>query len=239
MDALAITLGSSGTAAGIAPMGTALTRHQINLLCVAIDIVDGRDRIIVATDSDPAGWTAAQRSFWHLTAADIDPRYVYLPDGMDPSELFQRHGTDAITSAIEQAAPLGDAMIDQFLATTGSWSETYVRQHIVHHAAQILCARGPETWRDAITTLRDQLHLDPGILEHQVISESVTRDLDRQAYAYARIHETNHEARRQATHSAQAQTRARTDRLVLGVPSARSDKPLPPPVGPDPAGPSK
>ena len=101
MDALAITLGSNGTAVGIAPMGTALTVNQIKLLRAHIDMVNGRDRIAVATDSDPAGWKAAQKAFWHLTAADLDPTHLELPDGLDPAKLFETQGPDAITAAIE------------------------------------------------------------------------------------------------------------------------------------------
>ncbi len=109
MDALAITLGSSGTAVGIAPMGTALTVNQIKLLRSHVDMVDGRDRIAVATDSDAAGWKSAQKAFWHLTAADLDPTQLELPDGLDPASCFETEGAAAIAAAIENASPLGDA----------------------------------------------------------------------------------------------------------------------------------
>ena len=148
MDALAITLGSNGTAAGIAPMGTALTVNQIKLLRTNIDMVNGRARIAVATDSDPAGWKSAQKAFWHLTAADLDPTHLELPDGLDPANLFETQGTDAITTAIENRAPLGDAMIDHLLRTAGHWSDTDVRQKLIHQAARILGSRGSECWLD-------------------------------------------------------------------------------------------
>ena len=45
--------------------------NQIKLLRTHIDMVNGRDRIAVATDSDPAGWKSAQKAFWHLTAAEL------------------------------------------------------------------------------------------------------------------------------------------------------------------------
>ncbi len=92
IDAIAITLGSGGAAVGIAPMGTALTVSQIKLLRAHIDLVNGRDHIAVATDADPAGWTSAQKDFWHLTAADLDPTHLALPEGMDPAKLLQTQG---------------------------------------------------------------------------------------------------------------------------------------------------
>ena len=136
MDALAITLGSNGAAVGIAPMGTALTVNQIKLLRANIDMVNGRDRIAVATDSDPAGWKSAQKAFWHLTAADLDPTHLELPDGLDPAKLFETQGAAAITAAIENRAPLGDAMIDHLLRTAGHWSDTDVRQKLIHQTAR-------------------------------------------------------------------------------------------------------
>ena len=215
MDALAITLGSNGAAVGIAPMGTALTVNQIKLLRANIDMVNGRDRIAVATDSDPAGWKSAQKAFWHLTAADLDPTHLELPDGLDPAKLFETQGADAITAAIENRAPLGDAMIDHLLRTAGHWSDTDVRQKLIHQTARILGARGSEAWLDATDRLRNRLHLAPGILEHQTVTESMERDRNRPAYAQARIDEINDEARKQASKSdPQSRRRAAEQRLA-------------------------
>jgi len=195
MDALAITLGSNEAAVGIAPMGTALTVNQIKLLRAHIDLVNGRDRIAVATDSDPAGWKSAQKAFWHLTAADLDPTHLDLPDGLDPANLFETQGADAITAALENRSPLGDAMIDHLLRTAGHWSDTAVRQKLIHQAARVLGARGAEAWLEATERLRNQLHLAPGILEHQTVAESMKRDRNGPAYAQARIDEINDQAR--------------------------------------------
>ncbi len=196
MDAYAITLGSGGAAVGVAPMGTALTVDQIKLLRATIDLVDGRDRIAVATDADPAGWKSAQKAFWNLTAADLDPTHLELPDGLDPAKLFETQGADAITAAIENRVPLGDAMIDHLLRTAGHWSDPAVRQKIIEQAARVLAARGAEAWRDSFERLHHRLHLAPGILEHQTLNESIDRDRNRPAYTQARIAEINDEARK-------------------------------------------
>jgi DNA primase len=238
MDALAISLGSNGAAVGIAPMGTALTVNQIRLLRGNIDMVNGRDRIAVATDSDPAGWKSAQKAFWHLTAADLDPTHLELPDGLDPAKLFETQGADAILAAIENRAPLGDAMIDHLLRTAGHWSDTAVRQKLIHEAARILGSRGAETWLDAFERLHNRLHLGPGILQHQTVTESMVRDRNRPAYAQARIDEINDEARaKTARRDPQSRRRAAEQRLA-----AAHTTPGPghaPPVRPDPAGPGR
>ena len=67
-------------------------------------------------------------------------------------------------------------MIDHLLRTAGHWSDPAVRQKIITQAARILGARGAETWPDAFERLRNRLHLAPGILEHQTLTESIDRD---------------------------------------------------------------
>jgi DNA primase catalytic core len=238
MDALAVTLGSSGNAAGIAPMGTALTIDQIKLLRSHIDLVNARDRIAIATDSDPAGWTSARKAFWHLTAADLDPAHLELPEGLDPAKLFETEGADAIIAAIENRSPLGDAMVDHLLRTAGHWSDTDVRQKVIHNAARILGSRGAENWLDGFERLRTKLHLAPGIIEHQTVAESMERDRDRQRYARARIDEINDEARQKAIKRSQASSRATEPRLAATTPAPRPEPDIPSP-GPDPSGPAR
>ena len=240
MDALAITLASNGAAVGIAPMGTALTLNQINLLRAHIDLVNGRDRIAVATDSDPAGWKSAQKPFWHLTAADLDPTHLDLPDGLDPAKLFETEGTDAITAAIDDRSPLGDAMIDHLLRTAGHWSETAVRQTLIRQAARVLGSRGSEHWLQGSERLRNRLHLAPGILEHQIVTESMERDRNRSAYAQARINEINNEARKQAARKCVplSRRRAAEQRLAASAATTPPDHTAPP-TNPDPGGPSR
>jgi DNA primase catalytic core len=226
MDALAVTLGSNGAAVGIAPLGTALTINQIRLLRANIDMVNGRDRIAVATDSDAAGWKSAQKAFWHLTAADLDPTQLELPDGLDPAKLFETEGADAIAVAIENRSPLGDAMIDHLLRTAGHWSETDVRQTLIHQAARILAVRGSDRWLDGFERLRHKLHFAPGILEHQTVTESMERDRNRPAYAHARIDEINAEERKKAAKTdPQSRRRAAEKRLAAAA--------TPPRPGPD------
>ncbi|AOY73577.1 DNA primase [Arthrobacter sp. ZXY-2] len=240
MDALAITLGSNGAAVGIAPMGTALTVNQIKLLRSHIDLVNGRDRIAVATDSDPAGWNSAQKAFWHLTAADLDPTHLDLPDGLDPANLLETQGADAIAAAIENRSPLGDAMIDHLLRTAGHWSDTDVRQKLIHQTARILGSRGAENWLTGFERLRVKLHLAPGILEHQTVTESMDRDRNRPAYAQARIEEINDEVRKQtARNDPGSRRRAAERRLATSAATTRPDPTRQPSAGPDPGGPAR
>lgn len=238
MDAYAITLGSGGAAVGVAPMGTALTVDQIKLLRANINLVDGRDRIAVATDADPAGWKSAQAAFWNLTAADLDPTHLELPDGLDPAQLFEAHGADAITATIKRRVPLGDAMIDHLLQTAGHWSDPAIRQTIINQSARVLAARGAPTWRESIDRLHQHLHLAPGILEHQTVNESIDRDRNLTAYTTARIADLHDRARARGTHrDAHTRRRAAQTRAANAAPSPPEHNP--PPDVPDTASPPR
>jgi len=239
VDAYAITLGSGGAAVGVAPMGTALTVNQIKLLRANIDLIDGRDRIAVATDADSAGWKSAQTAFWNLTAADLDPTHLELPDGLDPAGLLETHGADAIAAAIENRVPLGDAMIDHLLRTAGHWSDPAVRQKIIEQAARVLGARGADVWLDSFERLRNRLHLAPGILEHQTVTESIDRDRNRPAYTQARIADLQDQARARLPKRDTATPRTAAGRPVATANVSSRPEHNPPPDGPDPAGPPR
>ena len=129
-------------------------------------------------------------------------------------------------------------MIDQLLRTAGHWSDTDVRQKLIHQIARVLGVRGSEVWLETTTRLGNRLHLAPGILEHQTITESIERDHNRPAYAQARIDEINDEARTQATkRDSQSRRRVNQQQLVIRASTTRPAHTAPP-TGPDPAGPS-
>src|SRR4051794_39922584 len=94
MDVIAINLALGGRAVGLAPMGTALTPAQARLL--RRHRIGANDQVAVATDADPAGWRAVCADFWLLTAEDLDPAVLRLPDGRDPASLVQEDGAEAL-----------------------------------------------------------------------------------------------------------------------------------------------
>jgi DNA primase catalytic core len=193
MDAYAISLGSNGAAVGIAPMGTALTARQIELLRRYF----GTDpsHIAVATDADVAGWKSAQIGYWNLTTAGADPTHLALPDGLDPAQVFELHGTAGITEAVTGRGPLAEAMIAQKLRTADDWTAPANRLALIRETSKIIAARPIETWQPAMSRLTRRLHLSPGILEHEVLHHSLQRDPDPLAYSQQRIAEIQEQAR--------------------------------------------
>lgn len=99
-----IALGEAGIAGAVAPLGTAMTDQQLDMLWRA-----GPDPI-VCLDGDAAGLRAAQRAV-SVALPKVEPdRSVYfclLPDGMDPDDLIrQANGPARMREALGGAIPL-------------------------------------------------------------------------------------------------------------------------------------
>jgi len=145
LDALAVTLAGGGKHVGVAPLGTAFTNEQADLLRPYLG--PGKPGVIVATDNDPAGQHAAERAYWQLTARGADPGRLAQPEGLDPADMLLRHGSIALTDALQAspslAAHLIDRTIDRFAGRLDTAEATV---HAIRAAAQIAGAAPPTTW---------------------------------------------------------------------------------------------
>ncbi|MCC6497153.1 MAG: relaxase domain-containing protein [Propionibacteriaceae bacterium] len=110
MDAWATTLASGGRYLGVAPLGTTLTQTQTAQLAAMTPAP------IVATDADLAGRLAAERDYWLLTLHGVQPRHAQLPEGTDPATLLSGGRTGLLLRALDEAAPLANALISERLA---------------------------------------------------------------------------------------------------------------------------
>ena len=79
----------------VAPLGTALTEQQAGLLY-------GHDQVIIATDADTAGRTAAERDYWQLTAWGINPTPAHLPEGSDPASILTGLGPTTLERILDK-----------------------------------------------------------------------------------------------------------------------------------------
>ncbi|MEI8320967.1 MAG: DNA primase [Alphaproteobacteria bacterium] len=89
----------------VAPMGTALTEDQIQLLWKVYP------EPLVCFDGDNAGHKAAERAaekVLPLLKAGHSLNFIMLPDGEDPDTLLQRKGKTAWTQATTAATPLNE-----------------------------------------------------------------------------------------------------------------------------------
>ena len=188
LDAIACTLYGHGTA-GVAPLGTAFTDSQASQLAAFIRRTPAR--ILVATDADPAGWTAAQKAFWRLAALGANPQHVTLPVGHDPADLINLRNERTLPRVLEDRHPLADTILDEMLAST-DLHETAARLWLARDTAKVIAALPPTQWSSRINQLTDRLALPRGMLHMEVIEAAETWDLDPQSVARHQIRKLAH-----------------------------------------------
>jgi DNA primase len=100
-----IAMVTTGFAATVAPLGTALTENQLALLWKMAD------EPILCFDGDKAGqkaaWRAADLALPHLKPGK-SLRFALLPEGQDPDDLARSGGRAAIEEVISAARGLAD-----------------------------------------------------------------------------------------------------------------------------------
>ncbi len=96
--------------AAVAPMGTALTEEQLQLVWRA-----GGEPVL-CFDGDAAGKRAAERAL-DLALPHLGPsrtiKIAYAPNGEDPDDIFRRAGGEALVALISAAAPASDALFER------------------------------------------------------------------------------------------------------------------------------
>lgn len=105
MDAIALTEAGFGHA--VAPLGTALTEDQLQLIWKA------GPEPIMCFDGDRAGLGAAYRAL-DRALPFVEPGrsvfFVLLPDGMDPDDLIRARGAMAMREELEKRLPLSELL---------------------------------------------------------------------------------------------------------------------------------
>ncbi len=165
LDALAITLAGEGHAVGVAPLGTALTDAQADLIATR----SSSPAVLEATDTDPAGMAAAQKDYWKLTSRGLTPSRLVLLDTRDleravkdPAEALATD-PDALRLALsvpELSPSLASALISQRIADDRDHLDMQSVPAIVSAArdtARIITALPPTQWEEHIEVAAAQL----------------------------------------------------------------------------------
>jgi DNA primase len=98
-----IALAAAGIAEAVAPLGTALTEQQIEMLWRQVETP------ILCFDGDTAGQRAAMRAITRalpLLRPAHSLRIVRLPEGMDPDDLIKAKGPKAMEALLGEARSL-------------------------------------------------------------------------------------------------------------------------------------
>jgi len=102
-----IALAAAGVEHVVAPLGTALTPEQIELLWRMAP------EPILCFDGDKAGRRAGFRAVetaLPLLQPGRSLRFAFLPEGQDPDDLVRAEGREAVDAALSAAAPLVDVL---------------------------------------------------------------------------------------------------------------------------------
>ncbi|MEL7346002.1 MAG: toprim domain-containing protein, partial [Pseudomonadota bacterium] len=98
-----IALAEHGFGASVAPLGTAVTEHQLAMLWRIAD------EPIIALDGDTAGLRAAMRLIdLALPALEAGKslRFALMPEGQDPDDLLKAQGAGALQKLLDDAIPM-------------------------------------------------------------------------------------------------------------------------------------
>jgi len=102
-----LSLNQAGIRTAVAPLGTALTEEQIELLWRF------SPKTVLCFDGDAAGIKAAYRAMdriMPLLKAEIDIRFALLPNGQDPDDIIRKNGADDMRQLLSQAIPLSELL---------------------------------------------------------------------------------------------------------------------------------
>lgn len=105
-----IALDRAGLSNVVAPLGTALTEDQLQLVWRMTP------EPILCFDGDKAGLRAAQRALdiaLPMIGAGKTLRFAFLPEGMDPDDLLRSRGAEALREALARPRPLVDVLLER------------------------------------------------------------------------------------------------------------------------------
>ena len=98
-----IALSEAGFEATVAPLGTAVTERQLQLMWRM------HPEPVIALDGDKAGLRAAMRLIdmaLPLLEAGKSLRFAIMPEGKDPDDLLRAEGVEAVQAVLDQAIPM-------------------------------------------------------------------------------------------------------------------------------------
>jgi DNA primase catalytic core len=181
-DAIAIDIATDGALTGVAALGTSLTVRQ------AAHLRQFRSQPILATDPDAAGRAAAERDYWLLAANGLHPTVAQLPSGSDPADLIARGNAAGLATALKQAAPLAQRLIDDRLANLPP--DTAALQ-----ATAVLAAQPPDRWLPGCDRISEKTGLPSGFIRSALVSMVRSWNTDPRRAAEQQL-DSSREARR-------------------------------------------
>lgn len=150
-----IALHQAGVENAVAPLGTALTENQLDLLWKMTS------QPVLCFDGDGAGIRAANRGV-DLALPHLKPgrsvRFAILPDGKDPDDLVRHEGRASFDTVLANARSLAD-MVWQREIQGGSFDTPEKRAELEARLRQVTAVIADESVRRHYgQDMRDRLH---------------------------------------------------------------------------------
>ncbi|MBW7934997.1 MAG: toprim domain-containing protein, partial [Gemmatimonadaceae bacterium] len=157
-----IRMASAGIEAVVAPLGTALTEEQADLLRRHAKVV------FLAYDSDAPGQKATFRAADVLLGQGVAVRVVTMPDGDDPDTFVRAHGADAMEKLIGAALDVFDRKVQ--LLERGGWFADLQRKRRALDALlpTIRAAKDPLTREMYLARAAEAAKVDRGVLAREL-----------------------------------------------------------------------
>jgi DNA primase len=141
-----IALHQAGFRNAVGLMGTALTAAQVGELSRLAPAV------LLALDADSAGQEAMLKAYRLAERRKLELRVVELPAGMDPAELVQQNGAEAVKQALERSLPFVRFRVERALAS-GDDSSPEGRDRMIEQLQPIFATLPASAMRMELTRL--------------------------------------------------------------------------------------
>jgi DNA primase len=163
----AIRLAAAGIESVVAPLGTALTTEQAQLL------VRYSRNVYLLYDSDQAGLKATFRSGDELLTEGATVRVVTLPDGEDPDSFVKGRGPEALERQLKDAIDVFERKV-QLLERAGWFADLTKRRAAVDRLLPTIRATRDPVMRDLYLARASQAsQVGRDVLQRE--AEQVTR----------------------------------------------------------------
>ena len=164
-----VRMASAGVEPVVAPLGTALTEEQAELLRRHAKTV------FIAYDSDGPGQKATFRAADALLAQGVAVRVVTIPEGDDPDTFVRAHGRDAMEKLIAQSLDVFDRKVQ--LLQRGGWFADLQRKRRALDALlpTIRAAKDPITREMYLARAAEAAKVDRGVLARELDAGTTRR----------------------------------------------------------------
>lgn len=143
----------------VAPLGTALTKEQVDLLRRYTT------RVAVLFDADEAGKKALERSLQLFLEGGVQAKAAVLPEGYDPDDYVRKFGREELENIIDRAPSLIDYYIEYIVGNREALED---KRDAARNALSFISGLDDAISRNLfLKKLSEKLGIDEGVLKRE------------------------------------------------------------------------